>query len=635
MSWRERLMREPGLGDMANWPVIEPTTLSPDRRKGFLTNQRLVARVLSSGSCTEVAQEFGCSKGRISQLMARCLGGDLDQPAALTMALIPHARLETPKRRQDLPSLSQPSGAAGAFIDLLAQLPGLKASLDQAILEDHKRTRHSQRLTSAHLHKHFLRWLTEAHWPRDRYPFTTTSRGAESIRRYLEDQRIRLNTPTVQRERVTDLEASVERHRALATVQIDEHLMHLSSNLTIRFNDEWIELRLPRCSLLVTVDLATQCILGFELCPTFAPDQDDLLALFSACLTRQTPPTILTPGFDIPVLPALPTELITDRPLTWGTVQMDNAWIHHSNVVEEFLCCTMGATVSLGLAGQPKTRWLVEHVFAYLEQKLGHRYDSTSGSHPKDPRRESRKNARKVPALSYQSLIEAIYLQIGLYNQTPAPNLAGQRPLEIFQRHLEEHWTRWVPGGASVGWHPFRSSIRLPVHRPRAEKRCPYVQFCYCRYTGDGLLTLAPGDKFVFIDYDRRDIRTLWARAPQGQALGPLLAPRSWRRFAHSEATRKWLHHEKRDARYAAADPITGHFLTLLDQRRTPKVAEQMLSLYLEITPTGQPWLATGDDANAARAEWDSTRAAFPPERDARSPMAWAPMPFQHPGRLP
>lgn len=632
MSWRERLNRDPSLADMSEWPIIEARSLPTCRRRGFLKNKRIVARVLLTGSSVRVAKTSGCSPGYVSQLMNRCLGGDLNKPAPLTRALIPHARLSAHQRRQDLPHLEQDIGASCAFTGLLAQLPGLKADLDAAILEDLRRTSLSERLTSSGLHQRFLRWLRTANWPMTRYPFNNVSQASESVRRYLKCRRFELQMPKPQKKRFVGMTASLSVHRALATVQIDEHLMHLHSGIAIQFNDEMITLRLKRCSLLLAIDVATQCILGFELRPTSAPNQDNVLALFDRCLMPRAMPTIQTPGFDDLVLPAIPAHLNGPWPMTFGTVQFDNAWIHHSNTVEQFLCLTMGATVSFGLAGQPKTRWLVEHVFAYLEQKLGHRFDSTTGTHPKDTRRESAKNAKKVPPLTFQSLIEALYLQIAKYNHSVMPNLANQRPIEMLDRHLTQHWIRWPQGGLEAGWQPFRSSMTLPVHRSAKERRRPYVHFCYCRYSGNGLLSLAPDDTRIVVEFDRRDIRTLNARTLQGRTLGTLEGPRTWRRFAHSYATRSWFFKEKRASRYADSDPITGYFRELLEQKRTPSVAADILSLYLEVTPDGQPWLTTGEDAKAmiaAKGAEDS-----PQEPNRTNLFKWSPTSFSGRGKL-
>ena len=317
--------------------------------------------------------------------------------------------------------------------------------------------------------------------------------------------------------------------------------------------------------------------------------------------------------------------------MTFGTIQFDNAWIHHSNSVEQFLCNTMGATASFGLAGQPKTRWLVEHVFDYLEEKLGHRFDSTTATHPRDARKESSKNAKQVPLLPFQSLLDALYLQIAKYNHSSMPNLAGKSPMEVLERHLREHWIRWPRGGIETHWQPFRSTRVLPVHRSRQEARRPYVQFCYCRYTGEGLLSLLPEDTRIVVEYNRRDIRTLTARTLQGRDLGPLECPRTWRRFAHSYAKRSWLFKQNRVARYDQSDPITGYFRDLLNHKRTPDIAAEILSLYLDVTPEGGTKLFTGKDAILATVTNEIQNSTGKPS--TRPKYEWAAVPFSTQGR--
>ena len=47
ITWKERLEQYPALTDFENWPVIDIDTVPKLRRKAFLTNQRIIAMVLS------------------------------------------------------------------------------------------------------------------------------------------------------------------------------------------------------------------------------------------------------------------------------------------------------------------------------------------------------------------------------------------------------------------------------------------------------------------------------------------------------------------------------------------------------------------------------------------------------------
>ncbi|AOY87709.1 hypothetical protein BKP64_05720 [Marinobacter salinus] len=621
MSWRERLIKEPGLADIQQWPVIELGALPKEHRALYLRNRRVVARILEGNTVKDVSAELGLSSGRISQLMERCLGGELEDPASMSVGLIPHRRLIKASRAAELPTLAHPKGAPFAFQALLEQLPEVKRQLDEAILAAVRRKPRSQRLTPQRFHQQFLHLLAETHWPADLYPYTSESQGYESARRYLNQQREVLQAHSRGRKRFTAHTKTDCSKRALSAIQIDEHILDLHTGLVIDFNDQLIDLRLSRCSLLLSVDVATECVLGFLVVPTQHPNQQDLLNLMELSLTKQRLPTIATPGFEPLSMPAFPAQLTPTPALGVGTVQLDNAWMHHSTAVMDVLCRQLGATISYGLPAQPKTRALVERTFDYIERHLGHRVDSTSGSYPTDPNRESNQNARQPPALKFQSLVEALHLVFAASNHTPRPHLGGATPMALFREHLARLWVPLNIEHDGETGSLFSLTKKVPVHRLQKEQREPYVQFCYCRYTGKGLLSLPPEEKWIVITYDHRDIRTVAAHTCLGSSLGTLSAPHSWLRFPHSMATRNLLFKRKKRHRFSHNDPLTGYFTELLSQPRSPSNASQLLRLYLEMTRSGREVLQFGEQSKT-----DLSEVETPWDLDNRKEFTWSPI---------
>ncbi|WP_123634539.1 hypothetical protein [Marinobacter sp. R17] len=594
--------------------------------------------MLDGTTLTQVAEEEGLTVGRISQLLDRCLGGDPDRPAALTDALIPFKSVKPRQRHMPLPCLHSPGGYVGSFSALLALAPQVQKTLDGAIEAYLKRKRQSERLTAAGLHQQFLRRLAELDWPVDRYPYTTQSRGREAVRRYFHRRRAELAQALTQRQ-ISRYEVGIISplsNRALSYIQIDEHPIDLHNRLAIEFNGELINLRIARCTLLLAIDVATQCILGFLIVPTGAPNQQDVLALLERCLTSQEPPAITTPQFEAPTEPVFPTELRPVPPLSLGVVLLDNAWIHHSNAVIDFLGCTLGATLNYGFPALPLGRALVEHVFDYLERHLGHRFDSTTGSSVVDPIRESERNAKQAPALSFQSLEEATYLMIGEFNLTPRPHMAGAAPFSLFRHHTTNHWLRHLTRASDPAPQPLRYRCTVQVHRPPYGQGHPYVQCMYCRYRGDWLTQLPLDEKKILIEFDRRDIRWLRARRLSGQSLGTLRAPRTWLRFAHSLATRQLLFRNKRTQRSDHQDPLTGWFLDQLEHRDQPQAASQMLRIYLEYTASGKADLQLGqtsDKETIGGVESASHQSNASGERVSDSGFTWSPLAALFPPR--
>lgn len=381
-----------------------------------------------------------------------------------------------------------------------------------------------------------------------------------------------------------------------------------------------------RCSLLLAIDVATECVLGFHVCPTKHPTQTDILSLLDVCLTPSAPRTPGLSTVEAPPGPAFPKELSPAPYLGFETVQLDNAWIHHSHAVSDFLCRQMGATVSYGLPARPKTRALVERTFNYLERHLGHRVDSTTGSYPTDPIRESKNNTRNAPLLTYQKLLDSLYLVLGTHNQSPKPHLGGSAPLALFEHHLDTHWRPPPPLGA-YSWDPFGVWKTVPVHRPQHDGRNPYVHCFYCRYSGPGLLSLPPETKRIIVRYDQRDMRQLLAQTLEGRSLGVLSAPRSWQRFPHSLQTRRYLFKLKKSHRASSNDPLTDYFLELARGRRTPTTAAELLRVYLEFSPSGQASLTLGGDPPGEKPSVDNADARSSPRNSETivwSPLSWS-----------
>ncbi|WP_166260604.1 hypothetical protein [Marinobacter salicampi] len=629
MSWRERLINEPSLKAFSEWPAVDYNLIPLKKRPLFLRNQRLVSKVLSGTTLEAVAQSEGLSKGRVSQVLERCLGGNLDSPALLTEGLIPSVQVNPPQRTAPLPTFQSPGACTGAFAALLAQVPELKKELDRAIEADFKRKSVSERLTAESLHNRFVFKLAALNWPLDRYPYTTASRGYESVRRYWVIKKQELTAEQYQHQEASSQAAALPLTlRALATVQVDEHLIDVHSRISIELGGELIHLRLARCTLLLAIDVGTQCVLGFHLVPTAAPNQQDMLALIERCVTKRQPPALTTPQFTAPSGPAFPSELEPSVAISLGTVLLDNAWIHHSNSVVDFLSAKMGAALRFGYPALPKTRALVERVFHYLELRLGHRFDSTTGSSPTDPAKESKKNAKKPPMLSFQTLEEALYLTLFEFNHRPRPHLGGSSPMDLFRHQLQTQWIRYFAEGQTAGFRPWLSQKTVPVHRPKPGNGTPFVMFEYCRYRGPGLIKLTSLKSQVVIEYDRRDIRRIRAKTLKGEDLGELRAPQSWQRFAHSVSTRRMLFKNQRAHRADQHDPVTGWFSDLLEKRDQPKIASQILRIYQEISAAGRMGLAFGEDQTREEC-WQhnaATERSLTRNTTAEQQYSWSPI---------
>lgn len=582
IGWRERLQDRPELRQWENWPVIPLDTVPRSRRTAFLRNQQVITHALDGHSLAEIAKQFNLSKGRVSQLMNRVLGGLATAEPALTAGLIPFASIGLRTRQRPLSTLTKQRGASCALQALLDQVPGLRDALDTMILAKLKDADYAQRLTPQAFHGEFKRVLAAAHWPTDRYPYTHASLAYESLRRYLHQRTAALRKAHQVKKlaKPRALGLMTRGFSALRTIQIDEHKLDLRNRIHLQLNDELMPLPIARASVLVATDVDTMCVLGYHLAPTDTPNQQDMLTLLDHCLTPWQPLALKTPGLSYTPGARFPSGLAGAFPISFGTVQMDNAYMHRAQSVIHLLCEQCGATLHLGLPAMPKTRQLVESFFDYISERFSKRVASTTGAHPNDPIRESRKNKKRVPVVTFQTVNEVISILLTEHNVTPTAALGNVSPLDLFENQCHTRYLRYVPEFLRQQWRPMLGSMVVPLHWYQQQKRMPHINFCYERYKGPGLFDVAGTEKKIRVEFNRRDIRSLHAYTLQGKDLGTLDVASPWRRFAHTIATRLWIHKHAKQYHLNMRDPLSSYFRWMINNRGKPDTALSLLRVY-------------------------------------------------------
>jgi len=586
LSWRERLKQEPRLQDYKNWPFVPVDHLPKKKRKRFIRNQRLIASVLSGESLSSAAKNNHVSVSKVSRLLSRCLSGEDTNSPPLTSGIIPSKHTQAHQRTQTIPALINSNGTPCAFSALLRDVPHLKTKLDEYIKAKFDDKPYAQNLKPQWFHGEFKRILKEENWPQDHYPYTTSSVAYESVRKYLHQRQAELlaekQLSKQQPTRITQTRTPF--HRALKRIQIDEHHVDSHSNVHLVLNDELIPLRLSRINAIVAVDVETDCHLGFAVAYTQHPNQQDMLTLLDNMVCPQPLLPLTTPGFKYVIGAEFPVNVIDEHPITFGHVQLDNALMHLANSVRDAIEDQQSGSIGLGLGGVPKTRNWIEAAFDYINRHANHRFTATTGSHVKDPIRESKKNAKRIPTVSLRTLEEAMSIVITQHNVTPQAQLGGATPLALFQKHCREHYVRYIPELLRKLWLPFMGRQTLPIKWLKHENRMPHVNFYGVRYPAPCLLNIVTHEKEIVVEYDRRDIRQLKAFSKNGKELGIIYASRSWQRFPHSLATRQYINKLIKNHRLAAEDPLAGYFRWLLDQKGKPKIALQLVKVYQEFT---------------------------------------------------
>jgi len=575
LTWRERLFHEQEWNEFKRWPFLDTQAFPAEKRRRYHTNARIVAAILEGRSVKSVAESFHVTPGRVSQLMGRCLAGDEDTPPALTTGLIPHQRLETSSRRTALGTLAKPAGDRCGFQYVLATVPGLSDYLMTQIRAKVHRNKSSQNLTPRRFHASFIAYLNDQDWPKDTYPFTSSSLGYESCRRFLKRSLIELQMPKEHHRVIGPKTMPV---CAFQEIHIDEAHIDCKGAAAVVLHDQMKPLRLGRISLLLARDVGTGCYLAATIALSAHPNAADVLALLEQLVQPWEPLALTAPGLSYSAEAGFPSALDESfcRP-TFGIVRLDNALAHLSHQVRRMVCEHLGATVNFGLPKNPKARALIEQAFRRLNLDI-HRFPSTTGSHPNDPLREPSKLQKNPPFVSLRALQEAISVLLTEYNLSPLANQGGITPLEQMQYQMTNHLLPLRASNLGPGLGPYERSQTVTV-RKGFKAEAPRINFEGCQYTGAALNSADLLNQKVTVLMDIRDIRLLHVMTLDGRSLGVVQAPHTWTRFAHSVSLRKRINHLVRRNVLSKRDPLGGFFDYMLAHRHLPKEALSLLKL--------------------------------------------------------
>ncbi len=115
----------------------------------------------------------------------------------------------------------------------------------------------------------------------------------------------------------------------------------------------------------------------------------------------------------------------------------DNAKANLAKNVTEKLTKLIGCAVNAGPVKTPERRGIIEKFFDTLEENGYHRLPSTTGSNPKDPRRNKSEEKAIKYSISVKDLEQLTEVLIANYNETPHDGINGFKPLELMEQRTE------------------------------------------------------------------------------------------------------------------------------------------------------------------------------------------------------
>lgn len=593
LNWKERLAYSPELASFSNWPEIPASQIPKRKRPGYLINCRIVTQVLNHQSFDAVGKTIGVSESKISKLMSRCLGGNDEEEPALTNGLIPGTQLVLCERRDALSTFKTPSGAKGSFKKLLKDLPKLEEHL-QSILKAHiKDQAHAQNIKPKFFFEAFKLFLQEAHWPKDKYPYTEISLGYESLRKYMHAQLDLMTLKSITSHNPKKIiKAARITKIVFSTVQLDEHTYDVNCSAHLELGDHLKPLRVSRITLIVCVDVASQAVLSYVVVLNRAPNQSDIVECLAGVYQKWSPKALTCPGLQYSPNDGFPCGILYDQDNapTIGELQLDNALAHIANSVRHYVTSVLFSTYNLGIPGSPKSRNWVEYAFKLLTND-SHRFKSTTGSNPVDPVKESKKNSEKIPVISLQALEETIEVLLAHHNSRRRANLGGTSPLETIEYQLDHVYVPRLTKNQFLETSTPTTTKSVKVKFKPNDKRAPFILYHHLRYTDPCISSPELLHKEVEIHINKNDLRKLLVYK-DGVFIGEAFAPKSWQRFPHSYRTRSYIFYLiKNRSIDGDTDPLVNYFNYLLLNKHLPETALEIVRVFREFTHSGAKYI--------------------------------------------
>jgi len=501
--------------------------------------------------------------------------------------LISHTHMNGYKRTKELPCGvgKENAGWAGAFNMLLARYPDLKMLLDRHIFKLSPRQHiYESRVHLKSLHKRLLAKCRELGIASDQvYPFNTDTMGHRALSLYIKRQMVSRAANAVEANygkqalktlQVGDgtnkpvlkpferVEADAHKIDGIWTVQIPSIFGDVITRTVDRVWD--IVLREPKTDVVLAHHLSYNKEIT---------SQDFLQAVHKAFVPWKPKPSRI-PTLKYVENAGYPSGLDSRfKGATFSTLSVDGALAETCNRVKSKLK-PLGCKTFTIHRRNPNDRE-IEGYFAVMEENGFHRLPNTTGTGPKDPRRDEPERHAQRYNMQLEDLNELLDLMHANHNATPSTGIGGRTPLG-YLRHLCEATHEWPElASADAIERLLITRATVTVRGSLVHGRRPHINFEGVKYTSpilrDQFNILG---KMLSIEIPI-DIRTVRAFAESGAEIGPLTAASPWNRTPHTLEMRRAILKAQREGRMRHYiknnDPILDYLDYLEDAARNGK----------------------------------------------------------------
>lgn len=536
--------------DVSSWPLSEV-----DRFKRL---KAAILDYLAWKSMKQIKLWHQVSSEQVLEQLARCTTPADDGRIKGWRGLIKHARVKNYERRQVKEVWTGKAGLSGSFTRLLNRYPVIALKLRDFILKKpSKRDRIQESgISFQGIFDKFLSLCIECHIPLDEYPFCTPSQASGSVRKFAHAVRkanfaagAKLIGGEVGESRAaagTGLASLLTAERPYDTFQMDEHRLDFIGGVRMLTPAGYQLIPISRLVLVLIADMNMQCVVGYHVAIRKEASAEEIVMAVSQCLTRWKPRQLVTDHLRYKQGAGLPSGVIPElEGACAAELMLDNSMAHWSDAMVTRIRQRTGMAINWGPIAYWVRRSVVERIFGILEKRGFQRLISTTGSHPRDVRKQDPVGKAIKHQIELEELLDLIDVIIANFNASGSAALGGRSPLEALLEFVSMSTFGFLP----------RQLPELPSHIPDmtvvVEKATirgsqgqtvvrQYVEKFLARYTSPVLSAGAMLiNRKVTLHLNPLDPRTAKAFFEDGAELGILTAMGVWGIKPHTMEMRK------------------------------------------------------------------------------------------------
>lgn len=615
MSGVTRKTVAPSLLDLDLWPGVDDSLLPEEQRNRFRRMAAALRDYAMGRSMHAVLHEANISRAQLLRAFVRCVTFHPDGQLYGWRGLLPGAAR---KRYVRTTPATTASGSAGALHQLFGAIPGLRDRLTNLVLK-RGRGPHEARISGQSIHKAFIDECRLANIPVTQWPFTARQKGRRSIDRFIREVLIS-NPERAARTRygqvaVSKLLTGIGENRLMLAMapfdvaEMDGHRIDMIGGVGIPTPQGVVWVPIERIQLLIIADGCSGAIIGYHAVVRRECRSSDILEAATHLTIPWRPRELRVPGMAYINGAGLPLGVVPGlSSCAFAALMVDNALINIGFAVTDRLRSRLGCAVNWGPVRKWMRRPLIERINKSLEQAGFQRVVSTTGSHPKDPRRDDPAGAAVKNCLGLEELLDLIDVVIANYNATSSEGHFSLSPLEVLaQTAAGTACATLLPTlPPANGLRPelnrlvFTATIRGSLEKGSR----PAIKFERQNYTNKVISRdFQLVGKKVLLHVDPNDIRVLEVYlAETGESLGKICVMGRWRRQPHSLEFRRQINRAIADKRLIVPegmDPVTAMH-DALKRRAAKQGRKRRPTVSLEATALAREWRATGQPAGPA-----------------------------------